>query len=121
MEFLKKLCPPNKICIPVSSRHFPSLPASGPYTDLFQIHAYPGWHGSDGFRGHPSHADNTSLPQVSANTEDAAISDKGSIFAINFSSALREIINETKYMEQLGFPVPELARNVALQEDKFLR
>lgn len=43
------------------------------------------------------------------------------MFAINFPFALREIINETKYLEQLGFPVPELARNVALQEDKFLR
>ncbi|XP_019604311.2 dynein axonemal heavy chain 10 [Rhinolophus sinicus] len=61
------------------------------------------------------------LTKISASTEDAAISDRGSVFAINFSSALREIINETKYMEQLGFPVPELARNVALQEDKFLR
>uniref|UniRef100_A0A8D1JL20 AAA+ ATPase domain-containing protein n=1 Tax=Sus scrofa TaxID=9823 RepID=A0A8D1JL20_PIG len=48
-------------------------------------------------------------------------SDRGAVFAINFSPALREIINETKYLEQLGFPVPELARNIALQEDKFLR
>uniref|UniRef100_A0A8D0HBM0 Dynein axonemal heavy chain 10 n=1 Tax=Sphenodon punctatus TaxID=8508 RepID=A0A8D0HBM0_SPHPU len=40
---------------------------------------------------------------------------------INFSPKLHEIINETKYMEQLGFPIPEIARNVALQEDKFLR
>uniref|UniRef100_A0A670YVL6 Dynein axonemal heavy chain 10 n=1 Tax=Pseudonaja textilis TaxID=8673 RepID=A0A670YVL6_PSETE len=42
-------------------------------------------------------------------------------FVVNFSPVLREIINETKYMEHLGFPVPEIARNVALQEDKFLR
>lgn len=61
------------------------------------------------------------LPQVSAVSEDAGSSDKGTAFAINFPTALREIINETKYLEQLGFPVPELARNVALQEDKFLR
>jgi dynein heavy chain len=47
--------------------------------------------------------------------------ERGAVFAINFSPALREIINEAKYMEQLGFAVPELARNVALQEDKFLR
>uniref|UniRef100_A0A673VC35 Dynein axonemal heavy chain 10 n=1 Tax=Suricata suricatta TaxID=37032 RepID=A0A673VC35_SURSU len=43
------------------------------------------------------------------------------VFVINFSPALWEIISETKYLEQLGFPVPELARNVALQEDKFIR
>uniref|UniRef100_I3N0B0 Dynein axonemal heavy chain 10 n=1 Tax=Ictidomys tridecemlineatus TaxID=43179 RepID=I3N0B0_ICTTR len=47
--------------------------------------------------------------------------DRGAIFVINFSPALKEIIHETKYLEQLGFPVPELARNIALQEDKFLR
>ena len=40
-------------------------------------------------------------------------------FALNFSDELTEIILETKYMEQLGFPVPELARSVALQEEKF--
>ncbi|ELK26420.1 Dynein heavy chain 10, axonemal [Myotis davidii] len=60
--------------------------------------------------------------EITANPEDAAeSSDRGITFAINFPFALREIINETKYLEQLGFPVPELARNVALQEDKFLR
>uniref|UniRef100_A0A8C4TE89 Dynein axonemal heavy chain 10 n=1 Tax=Erpetoichthys calabaricus TaxID=27687 RepID=A0A8C4TE89_ERPCA len=42
-------------------------------------------------------------------------------YSINFAPELKEIISETKYMEQLGFSVPELARNVALQEDKFLR
>ncbi|XP_028911199.1 dynein heavy chain 10, axonemal isoform X3 [Ornithorhynchus anatinus] len=48
-------------------------------------------------------------------------SNKGTYFIINFAPELQEAINETKYMEQLGFTVPELARNVALQEDKFLR
>uniref|UniRef100_A0A8C3JB17 Dynein axonemal heavy chain 10 n=1 Tax=Calidris pygmaea TaxID=425635 RepID=A0A8C3JB17_9CHAR len=42
-------------------------------------------------------------------------------FIVNFSPVLREIIIETKYLEQLGFPVPEIARYVALQEDKYLR
>ncbi|MGH0114673.1 UNVERIFIED_CONTAM: hypothetical protein FKN15_033990 [Acipenser sinensis] len=42
-------------------------------------------------------------------------------YVVNFASELQEIISETKYLEQLGFTVPELARNVALQEDKFLR
>uniref|UniRef100_A0A8C9JGL7 Dynein axonemal heavy chain 10 n=1 Tax=Panthera tigris altaica TaxID=74533 RepID=A0A8C9JGL7_PANTA len=61
------------------------------------------------------------LTKTSAAADEAANSEKGAVFVINFSPALREIINETKYLEQLGFPVPELARNVALQEDKFLR
>uniref|UniRef100_A0A8C3NCR8 Dynein-1, subspecies f n=1 Tax=Geospiza parvula TaxID=87175 RepID=A0A8C3NCR8_GEOPR len=42
-------------------------------------------------------------------------------FALNFSPEIQEIITETKYMEQLGLPVPEMARYVALQEDKYLR
>ncbi|NXA30108.1 DYH10 protein, partial [Ibidorhyncha struthersii] len=42
-------------------------------------------------------------------------------FIVNFSPMLQEIIIETKYMEQLGFPVPEIARYVALQEDKYFR
>uniref|UniRef100_A0A8C2U8V4 Dynein axonemal heavy chain 10 n=1 Tax=Coturnix japonica TaxID=93934 RepID=A0A8C2U8V4_COTJA len=46
---------------------------------------------------------------------------KGVQFLVNFSPRLQEIIIETKYMEQLGFPVPEIARNVALQEDRYLR
>ncbi|XP_048858906.1 dynein axonemal heavy chain 10 [Brienomyrus brachyistius] len=42
-------------------------------------------------------------------------------FLVNFPLELKEIISETKYMERLGFPVPDLARNVALQEERFLR
>ena len=34
---------------------------------------------------------------------------------VDFDTALLEIVTETKYMEQLGNAVPELARNVALQ------
>lgn len=36
-------------------------------------------------------------------------------YIVDFDPMLAEIISETKYMEQLGFSVPELARNVALQ------
>ncbi|XP_006865538.1 PREDICTED: dynein heavy chain 10, axonemal [Chrysochloris asiatica] len=54
-------------------------------------------------------------------TDEPTPSERGAAFVINFSPTLREIINETKYLEQLGFTVPELARNVALQEDKLLR
>uniref|UniRef100_A0A452SER6 Dynein axonemal heavy chain 10 n=1 Tax=Ursus americanus TaxID=9643 RepID=A0A452SER6_URSAM len=61
------------------------------------------------------------LTKTSPIADEVANSDKGAVFAINFPPALKEIIIETKYLEQLGFSVPELARNVALQEDKFLR
>ncbi|NXI62875.1 DYH10 protein, partial [Anseranas semipalmata] len=53
-------------------------------------------------------------------TEDPVTTEKSIQFMVNFSPRLQEIIIETKYMEQLGFPVPEIARNVALQEDKYL-
>ncbi|XP_069922194.1 dynein axonemal heavy chain 10 isoform X1 [Oryctolagus cuniculus] len=53
--------------------------------------------------------------------EASAAPERGTVFIINFAPALKEIIHEAKYLEQLGFIVPELARNVALQEDKFLR
>lgn len=36
-------------------------------------------------------------------------------YIVDFDPMLAEIVAETKYMEQLGFSVPELARNVALQ------
>ena len=39
---------------------------------------------------------------------------------MNFAPELSEIIAESKYLEKLGFAVPDLARSVALQEDKFL-
>ncbi|KAM6964967.1 dynein axonemal heavy chain 10 [Aplochiton taeniatus] len=47
--------------------------------------------------------------------------DRGVRYTVNFAPELKEIISETIYLEQLGYSVPELARNVALQEDKFLR
>lgn len=36
-------------------------------------------------------------------------------YVVDFDPKLGEIIAETKYMEMLGYSVPELARNVALQ------
>jgi dynein heavy chain len=41
-------------------------------------------------------------------------------YRVNFADELKQIITETKYLEQLGFQVPELARNVALQEEKYV-
>ncbi|NXL10089.1 DYH10 protein, partial [Mesembrinibis cayennensis] len=58
---------------------------------------------------------------VSSVTEEPVTTKKSLCFIVNFSPVLQEIIIETKYMEQLGFPVPEIARYVALQEDKYLR
>lgn len=42
-------------------------------------------------------------------------------FLVNFASELNEIIQETKYLEQLGYNIPELARNVSLQEDSYIK
>ena len=41
-------------------------------------------------------------------------------YVVDFAAELSQIVIETKYMEQLGFSVPELARNVALQEEKYI-
>ncbi|NWV26096.1 DYH10 protein, partial [Origma solitaria] len=58
---------------------------------------------------------------VSSATEEPVTMKKSVCFALNFSPKFQEIIIETKYMEQLGLPVPEMARFVALQEDKYFR
>lgn len=42
-------------------------------------------------------------------------------YVLNYDPRINEIITETKYMEQLGYPIPDIARNLALQEDKFAR
>ena len=38
---------------------------------------------------------------------------------VNFRPELHEIIRETKYLDRMGFLVPEAALNVALQEEKY--
>ncbi|NXS20586.1 DYH10 protein, partial [Mystacornis crossleyi] len=58
---------------------------------------------------------------ASSATEEPVTTRKSICFTLNFSPEIQEIIIETKYMEQLGLPVPEMARYVALQEDKYLR
>ena len=42
-------------------------------------------------------------------------------YYLNYSPRINEIITEAKYLEQLGFTVPDIARNLALQEEKFAR
>uniref|UniRef100_A0A8C5U940 Dynein heavy chain tail domain-containing protein n=1 Tax=Malurus cyaneus samueli TaxID=2593467 RepID=A0A8C5U940_9PASS len=62
------------------------------------------------------------LPSLLKHTLLEPVTTKKSVsFALNFSPEMQEIITETKYMEQLGLPIPEMARYVALQEDKYLR
>ncbi|NXB08037.1 DYH10 protein, partial [Cnemophilus loriae] len=61
------------------------------------------------------------LLTVSSATEEPITTKKSVCFTLNFSPEIQEIIIETKYMEQLGLPVPEMARYVTLQEDKYLR
>ena len=41
------------------------------------------------------------------------------MLTVNFAPELSEIILESKYLEQLGFTIPELARNMSLQEHKY--
>lgn len=38
---------------------------------------------------------------------------------VNFSPELKQIIRETKYLDRMGLPVPEVAVNLALQEKKY--
>lgn len=39
---------------------------------------------------------------------------------MNFHPELMEVASECRQMEQLGFHIPELTRNLALQMDKYL-
>ncbi|POI32185.1 hypothetical protein CIB84_004063, partial [Bambusicola thoracicus] len=70
--------------------------------------------------GSATHVSLETFDQTSVK-EEPITTEKSVQFLVNFSPRLQEIITETKYMEQLGFPVPEIARNVALQEDRYIR
>ncbi|NXF28951.1 DYH10 protein, partial [Nyctibius bracteatus] len=61
------------------------------------------------------------LLSVRSVTEEPVTTKQSVHFIVNFSPVLQEIIIETKYIELLGYPVPETARYVALQEHKYLR
>lgn len=41
-------------------------------------------------------------------------------YEVGFDSALAEIISEVKYMDELGFNVPQDARTIALLEDQYV-
>ena len=38
---------------------------------------------------------------------------------VNFHADLLLVIRETRYLDRMGFRIPEIALNVALQDDKF--
>ena len=40
-------------------------------------------------------------------------------YKVNFVPELALIIKEAKYLDRLGFTIPETALQIALQEDKF--
>ncbi|KAJ8266677.1 hypothetical protein GJAV_G00133350 [Gymnothorax javanicus] len=63
----------------------------------------------------------TNQMSSSASTNQERNLCRGLRYAVNFDPKLLEIIAETKYLEQLGYQVPKLARSVALQEVSFLR
>lgn len=42
-------------------------------------------------------------------------------YIVNFAPEIKEIISETNNLVSMGYSVPEQARNVALQEHKFIR
>ncbi|KAJ3349859.1 Dynein heavy chain 10, axonemal [Entophlyctis luteolus] len=51
------------------------------------------------------------LPELQASAPDR--------IKVNFRPELKEIIKETKYLDKMGYAVPECALNVALQEEKY--
>ncbi|XP_042277329.1 dynein axonemal heavy chain 10 isoform X2 [Thunnus maccoyii] len=42
-------------------------------------------------------------------------------YIVNFAPEIFEVMSETIYLVSMGYTVPELVRNVALQEEKFIR
>jgi dynein heavy chain len=51
-------------------------------------------------------------------TSDDALEFDG--LKVNFRADLKEMIRETKFLEKMGFSLPETAINIALQEDKYM-
>lgn len=51
--------------------------------------------------------------------ENILVEDAAGRFCVNFSPTLAGLIRESKYLDRMGFPVPETALNVTLQEEKY--
>lgn len=43
----------------------------------------------------------------------------GVVIEVNFSRALVQIMSEIKYLDAMGFHLPEFALSITLQEDKY--
>ncbi|OAF64588.1 hypothetical protein A3Q56_07698, partial [Intoshia linei] len=41
-------------------------------------------------------------------------------YSVNFNSDLYEIISESKYLEKIGFKIPDMTKNVSLQEEQYI-
>jgi Dynein heavy chain, N-terminal region 1 len=42
------------------------------------------------------------------------------LYKVNFDPGILEMIGEVKYLERLGYKVPEMARNIAMLEDVYI-
>ncbi len=51
--------------------------------------------------------------------KNSILAERNNTFEVNFHPELTTIIRETKYLDQLGFKVPETALSVTLQEEKY--
>ena len=40
---------------------------------------------------------------------------------VNFHKNLAQLIRETRYLDRMGFTIPEIALNVTLQEEKYYK
>lgn len=56
---------------------------------------------------------------IAAGAAAPAVSSIPDSVIVNFRSELRDIIKEAKYLDKLGFAIPESALNIALQEEKY--
>ncbi|XP_030648846.1 dynein heavy chain 10, axonemal [Chanos chanos] len=58
---------------------------------------------------------------INSTGDDEGHLEKGMRYMVDFAPELKEVVAETKYLEQLGYALPSLAFNFAVQEDKLLR
>ena len=65
-----------------------------------------------------------------ANSDTAALSylklniltkDEAGSIVVNFSKDLIQLMRETRYLDRMGFEIPEVALNVTLQEESYIK
>lgn len=70
--------------------------------------------------GSPSGSSLQSAPaNMTPINEDLFVLEDSDEIIVNFRPELKDIIKETKYLDYLGFMVPEAALNIALQDEKY--